>query len=215
VETVAEVDPTTLFAGEVVAATVSDVGEAAAPAEGSTTYVLDTDASMMHWHGAKLAYGHHGTINLADGSFSVTEGKLTAGSVSADMTSLVNLDLEDAEKNAKLVGHLKSDDFFSVEAHPTAEFVFTGVETAEDGTTMLSGNLTIKGITHQLTFPAEVSVTGDGMTAKALFSFDRSKYDVKFNSGTFFENLGDNLIVDEIGLYLDLKAVPETSENAG
>ena len=216
VETVATVDPMTLFAGEIVAATISEAGEAvAAPAEGSTTYVLDTEASVMRWHGTKATYGHHGTINFADGAFSVTEGKLTAGSVAADMTSITDLDLEDAEKNAKLTGHLKSDDFFSAEAHPVADFVLTGVETAEDGSTMLSGNMTIKGITHQLSFPAEVAVDGDGMKATALFSFDRSKYDVRFGSGSFFEDLGDKIISDQIDLYLELIAAPETSENAG
>lgn len=131
-----------------------------------------------------------------------------------DMTSIKNLDLEDPKKNGDLIGHLKSDDFFSVESHPVATFEVTGL-TSGDAGTMISGNLTIKGITHQVSFPAEVSLNEEGMSATAVFSFDRAKYDVRFNSGTFFENLGDKLIEDQIGLYLDLKAAPEMMENAG
>ena len=116
------------------------------------------------------------------------------------MTTINNQDLpEDARP--RLEGHLKSDDFFSVESHPTATLSISGSELVSDGVWQVMGELTIKGYTHPVQF--EMLNSEDGWNANLVF--DRSKYDVRFRSGTFFQNLGDKLIFDEIELAINFK----------
>lgn len=190
-------------------ATVTD---ATTPVEtaASTSYSVDTAASLLTWKGSKITgASHEGTLKLSSGTLNTEGGNLVGGSFIIDMNSLDNTDLKGTDGYAKLLGHLKSDDFFSVEAHPTATFEITGVtaKAGEAGATHeISGNLTIKGISKNLTFPATVSVSDDNVTANAEFFFDRTLYDVKFNSSNFFENLGDNAINNEISIKVDLKA---------
>ena len=125
--------------------------------------------------------------------------KLTGGEFVVDMTSLVTTD-DLGDMKAKLEGHLKSDDFFSVQNHPTAKLVFTKAESFNDNSYTVTGNLTIKGITKPITLV--VSVFTDKATATA--KIDRTKYDIKFRSGNFFENLGDKTIYDEFDLVVNL-----------
>jgi len=137
---------------------------AEAPA-GATTYTVDLAASKLEWKGSKLAYSHNGTIDLQSGSLSIdSEGNLVGGSFVIDMSTIKDLDLEDPEKIAKLEGHLKSEDFFQAETYPTATFTLTNYDA---GTGMVSGNLEMKGKTHQITFPATVNVTDNGVEASA------------------------------------------------
>lgn len=176
----------------------------------ATAYTVDTESSVLTWKGSKITgSSHEGTLKLASGTLNAEGGNLVGGKFTIDMTSLDNTDLKGTDGHAKLVGHLKSDDFFSVEAHPTATFEITGVtpKAGEAGATHeISGNLTIKGITKNLTFPATVNLNDNSVTATADFFFDRTLYDVKFNSSNFFENLGDNAINNEISIKVDLKA---------
>ena len=188
---------------------------AAAEAPAAATYQVDTQASNLEWKGSKVTgASHNGTVKLSNGELKVEGGQLVGGNFTIDMTSLDNTDLQGKDGYDKLVGHLKSDDFFGVEAHPTATFEITGVA-AKDGdanaTHDISGNLTIKGITKNLTFPAKVNVDANSTSATASFYFDRSLYDVKFGSTNFFENLGDNAINNEIELKVDLKANAATA----
>ena len=126
------------------------------------------------------------------------------------MNSMVNLDLEDEKYNEKLIGHLKSADFFDVENNSFSAFAITGVE-VKDGKTMVKGNLTIKGIKKNIEFPATVNVNGDEVTfTSGTFNIDRTEWDVKYNSGKFFEDLKDKLIDDNIELSFDIKATKAT-----
>lgn len=115
-------------------------------------------------------------------------------------------DIKDANGNARLLNHLKSDDFFSVEKHPNATFVITSVKKKSGSTHDITGNLTIKGITQPVTFPAEVVVNGSQLNAKATITIDRTKFDIKYRSKSFFENLGDKTIYDEFTLDVELVA---------
>ncbi len=180
---------------------------AEAPAE-AVSYSVNLDESVIGWKGSKLAYYHNGTINLQNGSLSVVDGKVVAGEFDIDMTSLTDLDLaDDAEKKAKLEGHLKSDDFFNVEEYPTSTFVITDVEQIDGAKHMVSGNLTMKGTTHKISFPADIEVTENGVNASALFSIDRTKWNVNYNSGNIFTDLvADQVISDEMALNLKLIA---------
>jgi polyisoprenoid-binding protein YceI len=124
------------------------------------------------------------------------------------MTSIVCLDLEDPGYNKKLVDHLKSDDFFSVETFPTSEMKITEVTKGkEDNMVQVKGDLTIKGITHPIEFPAEITMNDGNMTASAQIVINRAQYDVRYGSGSFFKGLGDKLIYDYFNLTVKLVAM--------
>ena len=163
------------------------------------TQKVDTSKSSVKWLGKKVTGEHFGSISVKEGSLEVSKGKVTGGKVVIDMTSLVVEDVKDAGMNGKLVGHLKSDDFFGVATFPTSELVVTKV----DGSTF-SGNLTIKGITNPTVFTATSSTEGKTTTYKGTITIDRSKYNVKYGSKSFFDNLGDKVIYDEFTLDFSL-----------
>lgn len=123
-----------------------------------------------------------------------------------NMNSINCTDLQ-GEWADKLVGHLKADDFFGVEKYPTSTFVITKVSPAAAGTINVSGNLTIKGITKPLSFPASLSVKGNTVTASAKgVTVDRTKYDIRYGSKSFFDSIGDKAIDDEFTLDITLVA---------
>lgn len=181
------------------------------PEEVTRAYV-DVNASEVAWMGQKITgAGHNGTIAVKEGVVYVYDGQLWGGKMVIDMTQIVVLDLTDPEMNARLKGHLESDDFFSVATHPEATFEIVKFEAIEGAVAgepnyRLSGNLTIKDITHSLAFNAVVNHVEGGINAYADFDFDRSLYEVRFGSGRFFDNLGDNLINDNINLKINLVA---------
>lgn len=201
--------PEGIWDGEIAKAAIADPAAAAVAPAGAKVYKIDTEASLMKWKGAKAAYFHEGSVDISGGSLSVAGGQVAAGDFEVDMTSITNEDVTDPEKNAKLTGHLKSDDFFNAEAFPKAKLVLTSVKPGENGQSLVSGNLTIRDKTHQVTFPAELSVSDESVDGFARFSVDRSKFDVKFNSGVFFLDLAaDQIISDDLTFYVELKAVP-------
>ncbi|MGZ3649705.1 MAG: YceI family protein [Bdellovibrionota bacterium] len=169
------------------------------------TFKVDTKTSTVGWEGRKLGGVHHGELKLKDGALKVENGALVSGDVTIDMTSLKDEDLTDSEMNAKLVNHLKSDDFFSIEKNPTSHLKITKVE-QKDGKTLISGDLTIKGITKPITFPATVTVEKNKLSAKGDMEVDRTMYDIKFRSLKFFANIGDKVIKDQFGVTVDIKA---------
>jgi len=181
--------------------------EAAKAQMESVKYMANTTESSIEWTGYKPTGKHNGTINVESGTITVNNGNLESGSFFIDMNSIVNLDMPaDDEYNAKLVGHLKSPDFFDVEKYSTAAFTITGVEEIE-GKTMLSGNLTLKEKKKNVTFPVMVSSEGDSFSITSeVFTIDRSKWDVKYGSKSFFDNLGDKFINDDIELKINVKA---------
>lgn len=174
------------------------------------TLTVDTDNSIINWEGSKLTgKTHDGTLMLSGGSITFANGALTGGEFTIDMTSMDNTDLKGTDGHAKLLGHLKSDDFFSVETYPTATFKITGVEPAEadNANYSVSGDLTIKGITKNITFPVAVDYAGDGAKVMANFAFDRSEFDVHYGSKSKFTDLAaDKVINDDIELKIALVA---------
>ena len=166
-------------------------------------YNVQQNESIIVWTGRELSTSsHYGTINLESGQFEITNGLITSGEFIVDMTTINNQDLP-VDKRPRLEGHLKSEDFFSVESFPKAKLTIDNSESISQGNWLVSGELTIKNFTHPIQF--EMSNTNEGW--KANLVFDRSKYEVKFRSGTFFENLGDKLIYDEIELAINLKTL--------
>jgi len=180
--------------------------------EAVDVFRLDVETSRVAWEGANIRGPHDGTIGIKSGEFYVFEGEILGGIVVMDMNQIVVLDIEDPSRNARLRTHLESDDFFSVETYPTAEFEITSVEALPadyegDSTHRVFGNMTIKGITHGIAFNAQIALSEDRMVSFADFDLDRSRWDVRFGSGRFFDNLGDNIIYDDFNLKLDLVAV--------
>ncbi len=167
------------------------------------TQNVDVAKSTVNWTGKKVTGEHHGTILIKEGNLVVEKGKVTGGKIVMDMNSIVDKDLTDPAWNAKLIGHLKSDVFFDVAAHPTSELVLTKVEGNESKYTF-SGNLTIKGISNPVTFYATASKDGKDMVYKGTLTIDRTKYNMKFGSKSFFENLGDKVIYDDFTLDFNL-----------
>ncbi len=169
-------------------------------------YSVDTKATTVNWLGEKVTGEHNGTINLKSGNLEMKDAKIKSGTFVMDMNSIVCLDLTDPEYNGKLVGHLKSDDFFGVADHPTATLVVTSTESFSKGFATVKGNLTIKGITQPVEFKATMSEDPEGLRFFANITIDRSKFNVKYGSGSFFDNLGDKTIYDEFKLKVNLLA---------
>jgi polyisoprenoid-binding protein YceI len=171
--------------------------------------VAPADSRLM-WTGARVASEHTGTLTIKSGTILMNGRDLGAADITVDMTSIVCTDITNPGSNAKLVGHLKSADFFDVENHPVATFRTTSVEglPANSGQPnyRVTGDLTIKGITHSNTFDVLVRSNGEVVSAAANLEFDRSKYDVRYGSGSFFDGLGDKMIKDMVQLTFDLRA---------
>lgn len=168
-------------------------------AEGESKQI-DTEKSKVTWKGYKVTGSHEGTVDIKEGNLTFKDGKLTGGSFVMDMASIVSTDLT-GEYKGKLEGHLKSDDFFGVEKHPTATLVFTSVKSTGKNSYQVKGDLTIKGKTEKVTF--DLSVYGSKATAN--LKIDRSKFDVRYGSPSFFDDLKDKAIYDEFDLVSDLQ----------
>lgn len=165
----------------------------------------DAAATLIEWKGNKIVGSEHtGIIDLKSGWLSFNGDAITGGEFIVDMNSIKNSDVKDEKMRERLVGHLKSDDFFGVEKYPLSRLVITGSNRNADGKLFITGNLTIKEATHPLEFVAVESIAGQTRTYSAAITFDRSLYDVRFGSGRFFSNLGDNAIRDEILLNVKL-----------
>ena len=169
------------------------------------TIVIDTESSTLNWVGKKITTSqHNGSLKFLSGELIIcasndgSESLVCGGEFSVDMTSLLVEDLTGSGKK-RLEGHLKSDDFFSVNKHKTA-YLSINSSKATDSGFIAQGSLTIKDITHPIEFKLTRKLGG----FVADLVFDRSKYNVKYNSGSFFENLGDNLILDDIELTANL-----------
>lgn len=176
----------------------------AKPTSGSEAFNVDTEASKVTWKATKLmGGGHNGSINISTGTVHVENGDIVAGSFTIDMSTIVDLDLEDLSKKTKLENHLKNTDFFDVANHPTATFEITeAVPSSENsnGRQAITGNLTIKGITKNISFFAKVAGSELGVTASTgSFVIDRTEWDVMYRSGAL-DTAKDKIINDKVAL---------------
>jgi polyisoprenoid-binding protein YceI len=180
-----------------VIALATTISTVFANGENEKSLTVNKKVSKVEWVGKKVTGQHNGTLAVAKGEVFLNGTTVTRGTILLDMNSIVCLDL-DGEYNEKLVGHLKSDDFFSVANYPTVTFNFSKVEEIKEKTStathLLIGELTIKGITHPVTAPAEVVVRGNSLVAIGEVKIDRTLFDIKYGSSNFFEGLGDKAI---------------------
>jgi len=161
---------------------------------------VSAEKSTIKWLGKKIGGQHDGNIQLKSGSLELESGQIVGGSIIIDMTTITNTDLKDAGYSQKLVGHLNSDDFFGVEKYPTAIFKVTHSSKFSNGKANLTGDMTIKGKAESISF--EVKKTGNEYVA--TIEIDRSKFDVRYGSNSFFDNLGDKTIDDIFTLEIKL-----------
>lgn len=173
------------------------------------TFKIAVAQSNIDWTGRKVTGAHNGTIGIKSGELVLQNGKLTGGNFVVDVTSIKILDVTDPATNKQFWGHLASDDFFSLEQHPEATFVITNVAAKENNAYDITGDLTIKGITHSVKFKAALNQNGDTITATGRITIDRTLYGIKFRSGNFFTNLGDTLIYNDFDLDVTLTATAD------
>ena len=161
---------------------------------------INTAESKVVWKGYKVTGAHQGTIALQSGDLIFKDNVLTGGAFVIDMTTINTTDLE-GEYKGKFEGHIKSDDFFGVEKFTTSKLVFTKVEASGKNSYTVTGDLTIKDKTN----PVTVNVSVYGSKATATLKVDRTKFDVRYGSTSFFDGLKDKAIYDEFDLVVDLQ----------
>ncbi|HSJ68909.1 MAG TPA: YceI family protein [Anditalea sp.] len=162
--------------------------------------------STVSWKGKKVGGEHYGKVSLINANLDYEKNRIKGGSFEIDMTSITCEDITNEGSNVRLVNHLKSDDFFSVENHPRAKFILTEAKTKNGKDYEMKGNLTIKGKTKPVSFPATVTEINDKVVADATIVFDRTAYDIQYRSGSYFENLADKLIYDDVEMIVKLVA---------
>jgi len=172
----------------------------------ASTFKVDNENSKLTWAAKKATGDHNGEVKVSNGNFTLESNALKGGSFDIDLNTITDADLTDQAQNDKLVSTLKSETFFNTEKFPKANFVISSATKTSGNQYNVKGKLTIKGITNEVTFPATVTVNGNKLTAVAKITIDRTKYDIKFRSKNFFENLGDKVIYDDFDLNVNLNA---------
>jgi len=167
---------------------------------------IDTTASKLQWNATKVSGSHNGQIKLKEGSLVFRDRDLVGGEFVIDMSSITCDDIESKEYNKKMVNHLNSDDFFSVNKFKTAKLVIKSSRLGKGGHFDVEGDLTIKGITKPVMFKANINHAKKGVTAIAEIKFNRTHYGIKYGSGSFFTDLGDKMIHDDVVLKVKLSA---------
>lgn len=161
---------------------------------------VDVSKSKIEWTGKKVTGQHSGTVNLKDGALVFDGKKLTGGTFTVDMTSITATDLKADQGKDKLEGHLKSADFFGTDKNPTSKLIFKKIADKGNNVYSVAADLTIKGKTNLVYFDLTVKPNG----ATTAFKIDRTKFDIKYGSGSFFDNLGDKTINDEFDVNVTL-----------
>ena len=175
-------------------------------------YSIEPGSSVVNWRGTKVGGEHYGYVDISEGEVKVDDNMVTGGKIVIDLNSIVDEDIENESMNARLVGHLKSEDFFYTQEYPEAVFEITSIEEF-NGEAMgdvnpnyrVTGNLTMRGKTNSISFPAKIEISDSKITAKTNeFSIDRTKWDVNFKSRTVFAEFKDDYIDDLMNLQFDV-----------
>lgn len=161
-------------------------------------YKVDPSKSKLEWVAKKVTGGHNGFVSVKSGSVLMDHGKIAKASFTIDMTTITNDDIESEKYRAKLVSHLKSEDFFEVDKHPEVTFKMIRSNSIGDNKYNILGELIIKGYKDIINFTMDLTQVESALVAKGSFKFDRTKFDIIYDSGTFFENLGDRAIDNNV-----------------
>ncbi|RZK25715.1 MAG: YceI family protein [Hymenobacter sp.] len=203
-----------LLGAALLAAPAAFAQKAAPKAAASTAvadYKLQPQLSTLGWEGKAVTHGHNGTMQFTGGDIQVRNNMIVGGLVTVDMKSMKATDITDAGNHAKFVGHMSSDDFFSAEKFPTSTFKIMSVTpiagaAANADNATITGDMTIKGVTQRISFPAKVGVKNGTAAATGKATIDRTKFGLKYGSKTFFDSIGDKAINDEFVLDFNVLA---------
>jgi len=192
-------------------ATFAHVAPTVAVAKAPVTYKLQPQLSTLGWEGKAVTHGHNGTMQFASGDLLVNGNQVVGGTVVVDMKTMKATDITDKDNHAKFVGHMGGDDFFGTEKFPTATFKITSVKpiagaAANADNATITGDMTIKGVTQQVSFPAKVGVKNGVAAATGKMTIDRTKFGLKYGSKTFFDSIGDKAINDTFDLTFNVVA---------
>lgn len=168
-------------------------------------FKLIASESIIEWVGRKVTGSHNGTIDLKEGTLEFNNGTLKSGKVVIDTTSIKILDIADKATNEQFAGHLASDDFFNSNQFPEAVLEIDSV-TSSNNISHITGDLTIKGITHPIAFDTAIASNNSEITFTGKIVIDRTKYGIKFRSGNFFKDLGDTMIYNNFDLNINVTA---------
>ncbi len=171
----------------------------------TASYKVDASKSTLVWTGKKVGGEHTGNISLSSGSI-VENGSTMSGNFVFDLATITCTDITNEKSNQNLIGHLKSDDFFSVDKYPTASFEITSVKNTAGSNYDVTGNLTIKGISKEVTFPAAISKTGNVLVVVGTAKVNRTNYSINYNSASIFSGIADRAIDDFFELKINLVA---------
>ena len=173
------------------------------------TLFVNLENSKINWTGRKVTGEHTGTLNLADGWIIMQQDSLMGGKLIFDMTSINNTDLESPEWKEKLEKHLMAEDFFFVDSFPHANLEIKNhrqtVDESSEENNQIIANLTIRGITHEIIFPLEISQSKSIYYAEGTIDINRTLFNINYKSGTLFENLGDRMIYDNFTIQFSLQ----------
>lgn len=174
------------------------------------TYIVDIDKSKIYWTGTGVDKEHTGYVTIQSGSLLIDTKTITGGFFYINMKSITNTDVKDAGFKKNLEDHLKSQDFFFSAKYPTSTFKIIKTERLDvpegQPNYKINGDLTIKGVKKNIDFMSTISYTKKAVKITGDIKIDRTQWDIKYNSGNFFKDLGDKLIEDEISFKLDLHA---------
>lgn len=171
-------------------------------AEGQTEYRVDTENSSLGWSARRVVgNSHKGTVGITSGSMIVDNTTVVSGEFTVDMNTIT-----ESNNNERFLTHIRSDDFFGIAQYPTARFVLaTVIPASGENAYEVTGDLTIRDKTNTITFPATLTEVNGDMTVKAAFAIDRTRWDIVYDSGSVFLQLGDRAIRDEIMFDLNVK----------
>lgn len=170
------------------------------------TYKVNKDNSSVEWTGKKVSGEHFGIVKVKEGNVELDGDQIIGGNLVIDMNTIEVKDIEDAETNGKLKGHLMSDDFFGVENYPTATLKINKVEKVKGNKHTIFADLTIKGKTEAVEIPATIIVKDGKVVTVGEVEIDRTKFDIRYGSGQFFDDLGDKMIYDDFTIKFKIGA---------
>jgi polyisoprenoid-binding protein YceI len=167
-------------------------------------FEIQKESSTVNWTGKKVLGLHTGTIDITMGSIHLDSGKINGGEIVIDMTSLTITDINDRKTHDDFKDHLWNDDFFSINAYTRSHLKIEHGELLANNEYTLSGHLTIKDITHPISFRAKIEILTDFLYSTGEIVIDRTLYNIRYGSGKFIDHLGDKLIHDDFVLQFKL-----------
>lgn len=172
-------------------------------------YIINPSDATLNWTGRKVILKNwvdKGMIDLKEASFEVKDGFMISNKFVIDMTTIQPLTTGMGGNQDRLATHLKSDAFFDVVKYPTSTFTAKEFTASTSNLYIVKGDLTIKGITDEISIPITFNYANPTLVmAKGSVDIDRTKWDVRYGSGKFFQNLGDNIIDDKFNISFEVK----------